>query len=302
MVSRTIKAIILTPLLAGLLVSTGPVRAQEPVPGDSCAGYPQGAFMRSGGPELGGKVYSLTCSNGIWNEQRNCPGSGLVGHWKLDESSGSPTAADSAGANTGTLTNMDPATDWITGKIGNALDFDGADDYVNLGNFHPVGAGDISISGWFTASNADTDKTIIADRNTGAGVPGFYAAVCKSTAGACQPGLKGKLYFEIDDGTDYGAAYWSGAAVDDGSWHHFVASWARGQEPKIYIDGIENSTINNSFADVAGAVSPATNLTMGQRPNNQQRFQGKIDDLRIYNRALGAEDVSQLYNGGAGCL
>lgn len=61
-----------------------------------------------------------------------CGVPGLVAHWKLDESSGASTAADSAGVNNGALINMDPATDWVTGKIGNALDFDGTNDYVDI--------------------------------------------------------------------------------------------------------------------------------------------------------------------------
>ena len=49
----------------------------------------------------------------------------IVGHWKLDETSGT-TATDSSGAgNDGTLNNMDPATDWVYGEIGGGLDFDG---------------------------------------------------------------------------------------------------------------------------------------------------------------------------------
>jgi hypothetical protein len=60
---------------------------------------------------------------------------GLVGQWKFDESSGSTTAADSSGSgNTGTLTNMATSTAWVSGQIGNALEFDGTNDYVNAGS------------------------------------------------------------------------------------------------------------------------------------------------------------------------
>ena len=56
----------------------------------------------------------------------------LVGSWHLNEGSGATTAADTSGnGNNGTLTNMDPATDWVNGKFGKALDFDGSDDYVD---------------------------------------------------------------------------------------------------------------------------------------------------------------------------
>src|SRR3989344_5194629 len=60
---------------------------------------------------------------------------GLVGYWNFNDGSGT-TAEDKSGqGNNGTLTNMDPATDWVDGKVGSgALDFDGSNDYVDLVN------------------------------------------------------------------------------------------------------------------------------------------------------------------------
>lgn len=53
-------------LLLCLLALTLPTHASEPVPGDSCAGYPTGSIMRSGGPELGGAFYTMKCTGGAW--------------------------------------------------------------------------------------------------------------------------------------------------------------------------------------------------------------------------------------------
>lgn len=54
---------------------------------------------------------------------------GLVAHWGFDVGTGSVLAKNSTGlGNNGLLQNMDPATDWVAGKIGGALDFDGTDD------------------------------------------------------------------------------------------------------------------------------------------------------------------------------
>lgn len=52
-----------------------PSSAQEPEPCDTCAGYPAGAYMRSGGPELGGAIYHLSCQGGVWEELdgASCP-------------------------------------------------------------------------------------------------------------------------------------------------------------------------------------------------------------------------------------
>lgn len=53
-------------------------RATEPVPGDSCASYPEGAVMRSGGPETGGVHYVMVCEEGIWGGGDPCSLDGLT--------------------------------------------------------------------------------------------------------------------------------------------------------------------------------------------------------------------------------
>src|SRR3989344_5601144 len=57
---------------------------------------------------------------------------GLVGNWRLDETNGSTTADVSGNNYTGTLTNFTSGTPWTTGKVGNALNFDGVNDYVDI--------------------------------------------------------------------------------------------------------------------------------------------------------------------------
>ena len=57
---------------------------------------------------------------------------GLVGYWTFDEGSGT-TAVDSSGnGNTGTLNGSMTGNDWVPGKYGSSLDFDGSDDYINV--------------------------------------------------------------------------------------------------------------------------------------------------------------------------
>ena len=73
---------------------------------------------------------------------------GLIAHWKLDEGSGA-VAYDSAGTNDGTLIN---GPTWTTGIIDGALDFDGVDDYVDVGNDSSLmTTGDLTIIAWIKA-------------------------------------------------------------------------------------------------------------------------------------------------------
>ena len=73
--------------------------------------------------------YARTPAQIAWSYNRGKP----VGWWRLDNDTGT-TAYDASGnTNNGTLTNMDSATDWVAGKRNNALDFDGSNDYVDIG-------------------------------------------------------------------------------------------------------------------------------------------------------------------------
>ena len=75
---------------------------------------------------------------------------GLVAHWKLNEGSGA-TAEDSMGHNDGTL-NGSPS--WVPGKFGNAVNFSGSADYVNIGdNSSLQTTGDLTISLWLKPRN-----------------------------------------------------------------------------------------------------------------------------------------------------
>src|SRR3989338_8603814 len=88
---------------------------------------------------------------------------GLVSHWKLDETTGT-IAADSAGTSNGTLTN---GPTWVTGKLNNALSFDGTNDYVNLGTRKTTGLNEATLSMWIKP-NTTTATATIFDESSGA--------------------------------------------------------------------------------------------------------------------------------------
>ena len=71
--------------------------------------------------------YARTPAQIAWDYNRGKP----VGWWKLDDGQGSVALDWSGNKNHGTLTNMTPANDWVTGKFNKALDFDGSNDYVD---------------------------------------------------------------------------------------------------------------------------------------------------------------------------
>ena len=79
---------------------------------------------------------------------------GLGGYWSFDDGAGTAASDLSGSGNAGTLTNMDSATDWVAGKRGKALDFDGSNDYVTMGDVLDMGTGDFTVSVWVKTTDA----------------------------------------------------------------------------------------------------------------------------------------------------
>jgi len=225
--------------------------------------------------------------------------SGLVGHWTFDgqdtnwTSATAGTTADKspAGTNTGTLTNMSQSTSPTIGKVGQGMYFDGSDDRIIVTD--PVddsldfGTGDFSISAWI--------KTTAVSRGIIGKLPdnngnNFIVLV----------GATSKIVFMIYDA---GSDYWltSNTVVNDGVWHHIgvVVDWSTFPSGTTYeyIDGsLDNS---GSIFNVGTSLSNSADLTIGDAPFlASQEFLGSIDEVRLYNRALSASEITELYNQG----
>ena len=104
--------------LGGLSFNEGDLVEYDPI-WDTATVYFDGTNLFSAAEDV--RAAHITGNSGE-------PETGPVAHWKLDDGTG-PTALDSEGGHDGTLTNG-PA--WVAGQLGDALDFDGADDYVDL--------------------------------------------------------------------------------------------------------------------------------------------------------------------------
>ena len=211
---------------------------------------------------------------------------GLVGYWSFDVGKGGLTAVDQSGSgNTGTLTNMDAGSDWVDGKLGQALDFDGSNDHITIpdgSNFKPSGS--VSISAWVkTTANTAGDADIILGRGGSGGDDGYSLEV---------RGNKASFYSQ-NGGPFATGDVQSDADVNDGIWHHLVGVYDTSNN-MIYLDGSLASTTAVGFTTILHDASATP--TIGKRPDQLSLyFNGLIDEVRIYNRALSANEVARLY-------
>ena len=220
--------------------------------------------------------------------------SGLAGYWKLDDGSGTSATDASTNANTGTLTS---GPTWTTGQIGGAVDFDGTDDYIAMGDpasgvLDMADSTNFTLSGWFNRDTFTTDDAIVSKRlGIASGNSGYIVYIDDATD---------KLTFEVSDGTDEYQLE-SVSTFTATGWHHYTIVWddSGSGQTKLYINGAsEAATATGTFANVnslANSVSFLAGLYLDGVDTPTLPFDGKLDDIRVYSRALSAGEVAQLY-------
>ncbi|MBD3282064.1 MAG: hypothetical protein GF387_00405 [Candidatus Portnoybacteria bacterium] len=212
----------------------------------------------------------------------------LVGYWNLQEGAGGTAYDKSGNQNNGTLTDM-TEDDWVDGMIGGALEFDGDNDYVDLGQPSnlQMGVGVITLSVWIKPTGSWDVNNIIYTNGALTGSKGYGLALDDS-----EGVVKYEIYGELGD------RHWVNASVgvEMDKWQNLVAVFDR-NEMILYVDGIEKHQMN---IDDPGDVQGSYNFLIGTHANyiddNNFHFNGKIDEVRIYNRILSAEEVKRLYN------
>lgn len=267
-----------------------------------CSLNPAKSCPLSGAPVFtNGAVLDVKCTTSSGGST-NCfnagppPTAGLIAHWKLDDGNPSTIASDASGSgNTGTLVSgpqWQPASQC---RIGQCLGFDGLDDFVTVDDSAnqviPSGNAAFSISLWFNA-NVLTPVTVESlMTNELYQNDGFRF------------GVETGQYF----GPQYRLFFWSTETVPAGvpgielrsnldivagTWYHAVISYT-GSSADMYIDG--NLEVSDSSGAVLSNIRP---LDIGRAIGGKQPFEGSIDDVRIYNRALSLAEAVSLYNAG----
>ncbi|MDP1706904.1 MAG: LamG domain-containing protein [bacterium] len=83
-----------------------------------------------------------------------------------------------------------------------------------------------------------------------------------------------------------------------GKWYHVVVTRAVGATApsNFYINGLSNQYTENQASATAGAVAGTTNVIIGNNTGQTATFDGRISDVRVYNRVLSAAEILAIYN------
>jgi len=214
----------------------------------------------------------------------------LVAHWRFDESSGT-TAADSSGNGLNGTLEGDPQ--WVAGAIGGALEFDG-DDYVDFGapEVFDFGTEDFTITAWIKMTATERGSIFAIGGDDGGGIR--YTL-------AMGEGNDNNLTLTMDNDSDKNQSM-GGTLINDGLWHH-VVGMIKGDVALVYVDGVEDGTIDLPAGyDLSGVTQH--NALVGAITSNASNtlikfMVGTIDDVRIYDTALTLPEIEAAMKGEA---
>jgi len=194
-----------------------------------------------------------------------------IAYWSMDEFSSNVVKDDSVNNNIGTVKNKVTSD---SGKWGKSLKFDGNGGYVEVGNNDSLNlTSSVSIEAWVKIST-DTGKaqTIVSKAND-------YKLIIRDN---------GLIDFWIGD---LSVVYGTSDLADD-KWHHVVATYD-GTTAKVYVDqNPEYQVGTNVFLNNSN-----TSILIGADDSADRPFNGNIDEVAIYDRALSLSEIQQHYAG-----
>jgi len=198
-----------------------------------------------------------------------------VGSWSFEEG-GDTTAYDSSGNNNhGTLKN---GPTWTDGQINKALSFDGTDDYVDCGNDESLNITDaITIEAWMKLGSTGTFQALVDKQWDN----GYSILIGDNRNILC--------YYSGGGGPNYYSLSAGAGSFEWGEWNHIVYTFTT-SKARVYVNGVEK----NSKVPEGNIALNSYSLQIG-KSYYVYPAKGFIDEVRIYNRALSAEEIKRHY-------
>ena len=213
--------------------------------------------------------------------------SGMVSWWPGDNN-----ALDIVGSHDGTLQN---GTTFAAGMVNQAFSFDALDDYITTGTAVLGTAGPITIDAWIKTNGFGDWQTIVREMGTPFVVGEYFFRI--NPTGHLE-------FFRRADTSGDVELITTVATVPVGVYTYVAAVFAGGSDMKIYVNGTEAAvlaSINNyqfGIDEPGYTLIGATNDQPTIRPA-EFIFNGEIDELELFNRALSAQEILSIYGAGS---
>ncbi len=207
---------------------------------------------------------------------------GMLAYWKLDESSGT-IAADSIGLTDGMLVNG-PVWQSAGGVNQGALEFDGVDDRIDLGPLDIDSGTGLTMSVWLKADDLEVGDSRLISKATGTSSSEHYWMLGTLS--------ENKLRFRLRTGGLTSTLISDPEVFELEAWAHVAATYD-GTDMRLYVNGTEMASL-----PLTGQIdtNPSVLAAIGNQPDgaDNRPFDGLLDDVRIYNRALTDSEIALL--------
>ena len=205
----------------------------------------------------------------------------LIANWKMDEGSGT-TLIDASGFGNNASTTGSPM--WVTGVAGQALKLNGTSQFATVPDNASLDiTGAITLSAWIKPEKFATQYII--KKAIGGSTNGYELSLSSS----------GIVFFRFNQATS-GDSYRLNSVTahpnNGATWMHIAATYDGSSLIKIYINGVENSS--KTITTPASIITNSLALAVGAQSDGVGKFQGTIDDVRVYNAALNASEINAL--------
>jgi hypothetical protein len=211
----------------------------------------------------------------------------FVSYWPFDEGSGSTAYDATANNNDGTINGATYTPDKAP-IPGNdySLAFDG-NDYVQVPDSATLESANVTVAAWVKSTSPGAVGYVLAKGGSG----------CTAASYALYTGGSGGLYFYIFSGSSYKLSPNAGTSVWDGYWHH-VAGTFDGSVVRLYVDGSEIGSGASTTIAIGYDLPTTDDFFVGAyRGSCNLHFNGLIDEVRMWDRALSADEIAALAAG-----
>jgi hypothetical protein len=222
--------------------------------------------------------------SGVWNSNYQA-----VFHLNGDPTSivYDSTSNDNDGNSAGSMT----GTDQVEGKFDGSINFDGTDDYINIGDVGSNAWTGLTLEAWVFQDANSGDDRVISKSPTGTVGDHIFSLTIDDASNLLRTRI-------ATDGTGGSAAtsLLSSSSISFGTWHHLVVTWDSGSEfIRMYIDG----SLDVSYGKDGDSIDDSTQIVAIANVNeglDDRYYDGKIDEVRISRSARSTNWIEAGYN------
>src|SRR3989339_329190 len=215
----------------------------------------------------------------------------LVGWWRMDAYNSTGIYDNSSYGNFAVFDGVS-ASNITTGIRGKGIEFDGSNDYVSINptdNLILNQGG--TISSWIKIAKLGSSySNTIFMKGDSAGWADLHIELFELTG-------TDQICLSLSNGSSYlGASCPKSSTLLENTWYHIAASW-NSTTKCVFTNGLQSECVQST-------IMPENTLTntviqLGMTYNSNYPFNGSIDDVMIFNRALSTQEIQALYNAGS---